>query len=57
MSGTLGELIGDSMAELPIAYMDFTFLHKVCGARVWVKQGQEQPHRCRIDLDAQRRRY
>lgn len=32
----------------------FTFDCKVCGATVHVEEGQRQPHRCRIDLDAQR---
>ena len=32
----------------------FSFIHVVCGATVQVVDGVQQPHRCRIDLDAQR---
>jgi hypothetical protein len=28
----------------------------VCGAPVHIHKGEEQPHRCRIDLDQQRNR-
>jgi hypothetical protein len=33
-----------------------TFTHRcvTCGATVHVEHGETQPHRCRIDLDAQR---
>lgn len=39
-----------------IATDTFTFQHVVCGATVQVIDAKEQPHRCRIDLDAQRGR-
>lgn len=34
--------------------LNFTKLCMVCGATVTYADGQEQPHRCRIDLDAKR---
>lgn len=35
-------------------YDTFTCLCVTCGSTVQVTGGREQPHRCRIDLDAQK---
>ena len=40
--------------EGPDVAYTFTFTHGVCGATVHVVDGIQWPHRCRIDLDAQR---
>lgn len=41
-------------ADPALAYDTFTKTCKVCGGTVQVEKSVEQPHRCRIDLDAQK---
>lgn len=37
-----------------VVYDTFTHLCVTCGATVQFTKGKEEPHRCRIDLDAGR---
>lgn len=42
------------MTEVQTWTATFTYPCRTCGVTVQVIEGRQQPHRCRIDLDAQK---